>query len=1507
MAVQFRSITIREEDGTESQIQVPIVTPKTVESTSSFEITSVGTIPIEQQFREVNITEPDGTITTVLVPFTPAKSGTIITQAGTVSPTPFSTLSPQVPLRGTTRIVEVTDSSGEKSNIAVEINSITLPVAKIAPALLSPTGDTVLERQLARIDEGETSIVIGGVTKQTKVAQEIIDKAAKEAASVSQFFDATISTPVVTEEERLVNRANEAIVLLRADSGSFEASQIIVELIEAKRSDLASAIFTLTKDSANEQALIRATPPEISAAATELALSDRAAVMLLQSSEDILTSAQIQVRNNLKNKAFALGLDLEVSNPLALDLVNDEVVQATLGDLGKEIGLSLIPIYGTFREVKRLVKNWDNLSTGERVSGTGLTLLSAIGDVTIVMGPVSTLTKLAFKGDDLGRIVIKASTDSADEAAKIVARVSKVQKVAPNIEVVASDNLKYLTNVAKLSEKIEDTSQVFEIAIQPTARGVRNAGIVDDVLKGRPQALEAIGRSVDDVPFVARNTQGVIEITEPLPDSQLLALADALRLDTEINSIVVRGIESALPPGSTVERLISDRMLLWGIQNTRLAGAELNVAREAAELLIRKEVTAQISEGRTIARTVERMQEILDPKRSRSLQKQRGQAGGAIAIGKERDVAGDLIKAQDELAGLRIKLESEIGKIDVSKPLSIDDLLSGKVSSSAADKIGSDITKFETLIQDLKNIPTPRAGGRPRVIETIIQIDKGVPLESAQVTKLKDELFELVDTLSSVRAKRVAPFKVVDTPEILSLQTRIVSLQDEVVEVIRKGADNFGPEVTKLSDEISTLQAQIVKARNLLRLQDPKALSKARVLRLQDEIAAIEKELFGETLSLSRKQVLQKKLAPLKKQLEKAKQGITTEEENLLLKINRLEDRIEIVKKGASQTKNAPKIARLQDELDSLVIKLETISDDIPVVSVRGTVLQTEKQVSSRITKLEAKIDKLRATDKATVVETRSVRFEPQAKVTGGPGGSGVGGSVDYDPSGGGVAVLTQAEIVVAASPVARSEIATFLRVTSSPGAVISRPKGVFALANIPEELPDIFTQEEVVVPEIGTAIPSSPEPDIAPGFTPFRVPELEPAPIRTPRTIPDVPERPIEPAPGVTPIRQPGEEPEKEPVKEPTREPGEDPSPGEQPSDDPIEEPSTPGKPEPQEEPAPIPTKGKVIEKVLTQKIVEQSKFISPRIRLDVDSPKRKVGELRRSRFSKGYTWLQARVYVSVYAPYREQDIRYSIEAPKDTVMVRGPIQAWDSIRRDGFTIDVNSLDEWAEWFTATPELKVEDVTLIDVPLSKLKNGLNSELKESRMTMPPDEFAEFEEVQPTTQPLQPVQPTQPVQPGTQLPARRRAPTRIEVEVVPVSPRRALLPPAGAAAGALVGRRKLLRPRVGGFSWPMGNIFIAIYPPFTEDDIVYDVSAPVGSVAVRGPKEAWNRIKKMGFEPDANTYDEWAAWFTAKSEATGIEGAILGNTGSAFEPQQGGIKAFEPSVDEFFNPKNVTF
>lgn len=276
---------------------------------------------------------------------------------------------------------------------------------------------------------------------------------------------------------------------------------------------------------------------------------------------------------------------------------------------------------------------------------------------------------------------------------------------------------------------------------------------------------------------------------------------------------------------------------------------------------------------------------------------------------------------------------------------------------------------------------------------------------------------------------------------------------------------------------------------------------------------------------------------------------------------------------------------------------------------------------------------------------------------------------------------------------------------------------------------------------------------------------------------------------------------------------------------------------------------------------------------RVDLPSlggPEKEEEEDRVKKPAPGYSWRQGKVWIGIYAPYKEQDIVYRKQQPSNTVRVKNPTEAWNRIEKDGYNIDAQTLDEWAQWFT---------------PRTSTMTMQNEEENFSQ------DFSE-EEISLTEKP--------------QRQARPRRP-RIDVDIVPRIAGQRTARTMDSATSEM--RRPARAPRIrqGGFTWPQGNMYIAIYPPFTEDDIVYDVKAPGGTTSVRGPKEAWNRIKKQGYEIDANTYDEWASWFTAKGETTGIEGIIVGNPESAFEGAEGGIKAFEPAVDDFFNPKNIEF
>lgn len=271
------------------------------------------------------------------------------------------------------------------------------------------------------------------------------------------------------------------------------------------------------------------------------------------------------------------------------------------------------------------------------------------------------------------------------------------------------------------------------------------------------------------------------------------------------------------------------------------------------------------------------------------------------------------------------------------------------------------------------------------------------------------------------------------------------------------------------------------------------------------------------------------------------------------------------------------------------------------------------------------------------------------------------------------------------------------------------------------------------------------------------------------------------------------------------------------------------------------------------------------PRLRLSGDS---RPGKRREGKKTLGYSWLQGRVWVGIYAPFGEENIVYDTKKPENTERVKGPTEAWDSIRRSGYKIETATLDEWAQWFTAKPSRR-------------------------RGTKMVNENEEFEGISEEEIPIREPAP-RPSRGG------RNLRQRIDLDIVPRIGGRST-GGVGPTAGQMRPAPKPAPIRAGGFAWPMGNIYVGIYPPFTEDDITYQVTQPQGATLVRGPKEAWNRIKKMGYEPDANTYDEWAGWFTAKGETSGIEGALLGNIGSGFETPEGGLRAFEPKVDDFFN------
>jgi hypothetical protein len=81
--------------------------------------------------------------------------------------------------------------------------------------------------------------------------------------------------------------------------------------------------------------------------------------------------------------------------------------------------------------------------------------------------------------------------------------------------------------------------------------------------------------------------------------------------------------------------------------------------------------------------------------------------------------------------------------------------------------------------------------------------------------------------------------------------------------------------------------------------------------------------------------------------------------------------------------------------------------------------------------------------------------------------------------------------------------------------------------------------------------------------------------------------------------------------------------------------------------------------------------------------------------------------------------------------------------------------------------------------------------------------------------------------------------------------------------GSEVVKPEVLQGRTPGYSWKMGEVWVAIYPPFGPDDIAHAVTQLPNTKKTRGPRQAWKAINKDGFEIDADTFDDWAAWFRA--------------------------------------------
>lgn len=271
-------------------------------------------------------------------------------------------------------------------------------------------------------------------------------------------------------------------------------------------------------------------------------------------------------------------------------IAGEKRLNATWKTTAADIGLSLIPIYGTGRDANRLTREWDGLSTGAKIRDSAFLGLSVLGDMTIILGPAFKIAAVTGRSVGKGTVVLKATTDSADEAASLVNNAAKFSKgrAVPKAEVVAALDQKHLESVVRLSNAIDDKSQVFDIIIPTSRRGIRDAGVVDDVLTTE-----------------GRITNGIIEIDRPMTRAQIDDLVDAIRADTKIESVTIRAANQPELASSVIDDVVGARVALLEKHGQKVSADEIAELKRA--LTVTQGDTTSINDSaRTLSRLLEK-------------------------------------------------------------------------------------------------------------------------------------------------------------------------------------------------------------------------------------------------------------------------------------------------------------------------------------------------------------------------------------------------------------------------------------------------------------------------------------------------------------------------------------------------------------------------------------------------------------------------------------------------------------------------------------------------------------------------------------------------------------------------------------------------------------------------------------------------------------------------------------------------------------------------------------
>ena len=238
------------------------------------------------------------------------------------------------------------------------------------------------------------------------------------------------------------------------------------------------------------------------------------------------------------------------------------------------LALGYIPIIGTGLAVSDTVKDWDHLSTQQKVERVALDGLGAVGDVVLIGGAA----RVAIKGLRGGTVVSRLTVSDGDQAAKLIATVDKAMPggtVRPieRVAIAATADPNELRQVARLADQIQETGgkhiKALTIETAPTQSGIRAAIETDNTLQ---QAIRG-GRAAKRVDRITGTT---IIVDRAGADTQAIA--------TQLSEANVRHVTIRTVRGTTASASDIDNLAQHLARERKLTGTPEELSQIKADL-----------------------------------------------------------------------------------------------------------------------------------------------------------------------------------------------------------------------------------------------------------------------------------------------------------------------------------------------------------------------------------------------------------------------------------------------------------------------------------------------------------------------------------------------------------------------------------------------------------------------------------------------------------------------------------------------------------------------------------------------------------------------------------------------------------------------------------------------------------------------------------------------------------------------------------------------------------